>query len=119
MSDGVRKPRNTPSIVPEVSGQQSRPTRQPSEVVLTVEAAAKLMQCSRPYVVMLIDNKKFAGASVTQEGHQLVPESSVRAWIKEREAGSQEPDYHAVAEANGMYDIPEAAFIQANKRRRF
>ena len=118
MSDGVRKPRNTPSIVPEVSGQQSRPRGKPSEVMLTVEAAAELMRCSRPYIFMLIDNKKFAGVSVTEEGHRLVPESSVRAWIKEREAGSQEPDYHAVAEANGMYDIPEAVFIQANKSGR-
>ncbi|MEV4777992.1 helix-turn-helix domain-containing protein [Burkholderia sp. LMU1-1-1.1] len=118
MSGGVRKPRNTPSIVAEAAGQQGRPARKPSEVMLTVEAAAELMRCSRPYVAMLIDNKKFAGALITAGGHCLVPESSVRAWIKEREAGGQEPDYHAVAEANGMYDIPETAFIQANKRHR-
>jgi excisionase family DNA binding protein len=118
MSDGVRKPINTPSIAPQVAGQQSRAARKPSEVMLTVEAAAELMRCSRPYVAMLIDNRKFAGAAVTAEGHRLVPESSVRAWIKEREAGSQEPDYHAVAEANGMYDISEAAFIRANRRGR-
>lgn len=118
MSDGVGKLRNIPSIVPEVAGQHGRPARKPSEVFLTVEAAAELMRCSRPYVAMLIDNKKFAGASVTEDGHRLVPESAVRAWIKERDAGSQEPDHHAVAQANGMYDIPEAAFIQANKRRR-
>lgn len=118
MSDGVGKLRNIPSIVPEVAGQQSSPARTSSEAFLTVEAAAELMRCSRPYVTMLIDNKKFAGESLTGEGCRLVPESAVRAWIKEREAGSQEPDYHAVAEANGMYDIPETAFIQANKRRR-
>nr|WP_315212741.1 helix-turn-helix domain-containing protein [uncultured Duganella sp.] len=119
MNDGVRKSRNTPNIVAEVPGQQGRLARKPSEVMLTVEAAAELMRCSRPYVAMLIDNKKFDGASVAAGGYRLVPESSVRAWIKEREAGGQEPDYHAVAEANGMYDIPETAFIQANKRRRF
>lgn len=51
-------------------------------------------------------------------GHRRVPESSVRAWIKEREAKAQGSDYHAVAEENGMYDIPETAFIEASKRRR-
>ena len=61
--------------------------RYSSEVMLTVEAAAELMRCSRPYVAMLIDNMKFAGTSVIEGGQRLVPESSVRAWIKEREAG--------------------------------
>ena len=78
--------------------------------MLTAEAAAELMRCSRPYVAMLIDNMKFAGTSVIEGGQRLVPESSVRAWIKEREAGGAGPDYHAVAEANDMYDIPEVAF---------
>lgn len=90
----------------------------PSDAMLTTEAAAELMQCSRPYVAMLIDNNKLAGASVTEGGHRRVPESSVRQWIKGREATAPGPDYHAVAEANGMYDIAETAFIQANKRRR-
>lgn len=88
------------------------------ERMLTTEAAAELMQCSRPYVAMLIDNKKLAGASVTQGGHRRVPESSVRAWIDEREAKAKQSDYRAAAAEAGMYAIPESAFIESTKRRR-
>lgn len=86
--------------------------------MLSPEAAAELMQCSRSYVAMLIDNEKLPGVSVTEDGHRRVPESSVRQWIKEHEAGAAGADYHAVAEANGMYEVPEQAFIQAGRRRR-
>ena len=52
---------------------------------ISTAQAAEILGYSRPYVAMLIDNKKLAGASVTEGGHRRVPESSVRAWIKERE----------------------------------
>ncbi|NGZ86258.1 helix-turn-helix domain-containing protein [Duganella aceris] len=85
--------------------------------MLTTEAAAGLMQCSRSYLSMMIDNKKLANASRSAAGQWLVPESSVRAWIEERDAKATNADYHAAAEESGMYDIPETAFIKANKRR--
>jgi len=88
------------------------------EKMLTTEAAAELMQCSRPYVAMLIDNKKLTGAAVTEGGHRRVPESSVRAWIKERDASAQQPDYRAVAAETGMYAVPEVAFVGVRTRRR-
>lgn len=56
-----------------------------SEKMLTTEQAAELMGCSRPYVVMLIDNNKLTGAMTTAGGHRRVPASSVRAWINSRE----------------------------------
>lgn len=89
-----------------------------AETLLTTEAAAELMQCSRPYVAMLIDNKKLAGASVTAGGHRRVPESSVRAWIKEREAATKQSDYRAAAAETGMYAVPEVAFVDVRTRRR-
>lgn len=89
-----------------------------TETMLTTEAAAELMQCSRPYVAMLIDNKKLAGASVTEGGHRRVPESSVRAWIKEREAKAKQSDYRAAAAEAGMYAIPEKVFVETKTRRR-
>lgn len=103
-----------------ISVAESHSTEPPilGATMLTTEAAAELMQCSRPYVAMLIDNKKLAGASVTEGGHRRVPESSVRAWIKEREAQAKRSNYREAAEQNGMYDIPETAFVQADPRRR-
>ncbi len=102
----------------DAAESRSRMPRKPGDTMLSTEAAAELMQCSRPYVVMLIDNQKLAGSSVTEGGHRRVPESSVRAWIKQREALARGADHHAVAEENKMYDTPEAAFVDANKRRR-
>lgn len=46
----------------EVAELQGRAPLKPNETMLTTETAAELMQCSRPYVVMLIDNRKLAGA---------------------------------------------------------
>jgi excisionase family DNA binding protein len=104
--------------VTEAAELQNFKPDEPGGAMLSTEAAAELMQCSRPYVVMLIDNKRLAGASVTEGGDRRVPESSVRAWIKDRAAPAAGLDHHAVAEQNGMYDTPEKAFVEANKRRR-
>ena len=100
----------------ELQGMAPRSSR--GDAMLTTEAAAELMQCSRPYVAMLIDNKKLAGASVTEGGHRRVPESSVRAWIKEREDRAAQSDYRAAAAEAGMYTIPETAFVESKSGRR-
>ncbi|NHZ61650.1 excisionase family DNA-binding protein [Massilia genomosp. 1] len=91
---------------------------QGSDSMLTTEAAAELMQCSRPYVAMLIDHKKLAGASVTEDGHRRVPESSVHAWVAEREAKAKQGDYRAAAAESGMYDVPEHLFVENRTPRR-
>jgi excisionase family DNA binding protein len=78
--------------------------------MLTTEQAATLMHCSRPYVAMLVDNKKLTGATMTEGGHRRVPESSVRAWIKSKEQ-STEADYRAAGAEAGMYDIPERDYV--------
>jgi excisionase family DNA binding protein len=100
--------------IPEPHGPAPQET---IDTLLTTEAAAVLMQCSRSYLAMLIDNNKLVGASLVEGGDRRVPESSVRAWIEEREANPKHSDFHAVAEETGMYDIPETAFIEANKHR--
>jgi excisionase family DNA binding protein len=57
----------------EIAELQRRPAQQHREPVLTTEAAAELMQCSRPYVAKLIDNGKLTGASVTEGRECPVP----------------------------------------------
>ena len=84
--------------------------------MLTTEQAATLMGRSRPHVAMLIDAGKLAGATVTPKGHRRVPESSVRAWIEERDAqtaGTGVSDYRKAAREAGMYAIPESAYVAA------
>ncbi|MDM5179691.1 excisionase family DNA-binding protein [Massilia sp. DJPM01] len=63
-----------------------------ADTMLMIKDAAELMQCSLPYVAMLIDNNKLEGESVAGGGRR-VPESSVRTWISQRDAGTAHPDY--------------------------
>ena len=91
---------------------------QVEDKMLTTEQAAELMGCSRPYVAMLIDNSKLAGATTTVGGHRRVPVSSVRAWIKRRTNLSKHADYRAAALDAGMYDIPEQVYVEAGKSKR-
>ncbi len=89
--------------------------------MLSTEQAAKLMGRSRPHVAMLIDAGKLAGATVTPKGHRRVPESSVRAWIEEREAqvaATADADYKKAARQAGMYGIPETAYVETDKKGR-
>lgn len=99
----------------EVAESLGRPAAQ---TMLSTAAAAELMQCSRPYVAMLIDHKKLTGATVTAGGHRRVPESSVREWIAQQTTEAGQDDYRHAAEQGGMYDIPETAFIETEPRQR-
>lgn len=91
---------------------------QVSEAMLKVDVAAELMRSNKPYVAMLIDHKLLAGAIVTEDGQRLVPESSVRAWIADRDAKASQADYRAAAAEAGMYDIPEELYIESDLHRR-
>lgn len=100
------------------TAEQQDTTAQVTESMLSIDAAAELMQCNRPYVAMLMDHRLLAGAWVTEDGQRRVPESSVRAWIAERKAKAGEADYRAAAAETGMYDVPEELFIERKSRRR-
>ena len=60
---------------------------------------------------MLIDNKRMAGAATTADGHRRDPESSVCAWIKNREEKSKVANYRAAAKA-GIFDSPEQVYVE-------
>jgi len=91
-----------------------------SDEMLSTEAAAKLMDCSRPYVAMLIDAEKLAGGVTSKGGHRKVPKSSVLQWIettkvaKDGAAGNK--NYRKAAVDAGMYAIPETGYVNAAKR---
>ena len=82
---------------------------QEDDPMLTTENAAQLMQCSRPYVAMLIDRGRLPGAVKSGGGHRRVPRSSVLAWIETHETRDS-TDYRAAARAAGMYEIPEKVY---------
>ncbi len=92
--------------------------RAPARVdrLLSTVEAAQILACSRPYVAMLIDSGKLAGATKTAGGHRKVPLASVEAWIASREAPA-DPDYREAGRAAGIYGVGEAVFMKAALRK--
>lgn len=98
------------------------PTRSVPEVglsgeeMLSTEDAAQIMGCSRPYVAMLVDAGKLAGAVRTKGGHRKVPKAAVLQWLDVARSGknvsSSAGDYRGVAAEVGMYSTPEEAYIE-------
>lgn len=91
-----------------------RPEARADRMLSTVEAA-EIMGCSRPYVAMLIDSGKLAGATKTSGGHRKVSLASVEAWLASREP-SPDKDYRAAGKAAGIYGVDEAVAIKAARR---
>lgn len=92
-----------------------------TEDMLSTEQAARLMECSRPYVAMLIDAEKLAGGVTSKGGHRKVPKSSVLRWIETtnaaKEASAGDSDYRKAAADAGMYAIPDEAYAKTAKPR--
>ena len=84
--------------------------------MLSTVEAAEIMACSRPYVAMLIDSGKLAGATKTSGGHRKVSLASVEAWIASREP-SPDKDYREAGKAAGIYGVEEAAVMKAARRK--
>ena len=88
-----------------------------NEDLLSTEAAAQLMNCSRPYVAMLIDAEKLAGGVKSKGGHRKVPRSSVLQWIDAAESVGDK-SYRKAASDAGMYSIPDEIYVKDAKRNR-
>jgi excisionase family DNA binding protein len=89
-------------------GLPSQPTSE--DALLSTAQAAEILGYSRPYVAMLIDQKKLAGATVSEGGHRRVPRASVMAWKdKHAQGASAHPraKTRATTPANAAYETPE------------
>lgn len=80
--------------------------RTPARVdrMLSTVEAAEIMACSRPYIAMLIDSGKLAGATKTSGGHRKVSLACVEAWLASRETPSDK-DYREAGKAAGIYGV--------------
>ncbi len=93
--------------------------RPAKEDMLSTEEAAQLMKCSRPYVAMLVDRKRLAGAVKTLGGHRKIPRGAVLAWIESNPPSTDvDADYKAAAREAGMYDIPEETYVSVLSKGR-
>lgn len=108
------------AIVANASVATGTATDGASQEMLSTEAAAKLMDCSRPYVAMLIDAEKLAGGVKSKGGHRKVPKSSVLQWIEATKAAKAgvagDKDYRNAAADLGMYAIPETKYMKSATR---
>lgn len=90
-----------------------------NEEMLGTEAAAQLMNCSRPYVAMLIDAEKLAGGVKSPGGHRKVPKSSVLQWIaatKAKPVGDK--NYRKAAADAGMYLVADELYVKVTRGSR-
>jgi len=102
-----------------VSNAVAKPARVEHAEMLSTEAAARLMGCSRPYVAMLIDAEKLAGGVKSEGGHRKVPKASVLAWIAAAsEAASCDKDYRKAATDAGLYSTSDKDYVKASARIR-
>ncbi len=92
-------------------------SRTPTHVdrMLSTVEAAEIMACSRPYVAMLIDSGKLAGATKTSGGHRKVSLASVEAWIASRQPAPGK-DYREAGKAAGIYGVEEVVVMKAARR---
>ena len=108
------------AIVSNGNAIDHMPADDKSEQMLSTQEAAQLMECSRPYVAMLIDAGKLAGAVTSKGGHRKVPKSSVLQWMEAtnaaKAASAGDKDYRKAAMDAGMYAIPEEDYVKAAKR---
>ena len=102
-----------------VSNGVAKPARVEHAEMLSTEAAAKLMGCSRPYVAMLIDAEKLPGGVKSEGGHRKVPKASVLEWIEvASKAAACDKDYRKAAVDAGMYSTPDKDYVKASVKSR-
>ena len=93
-----------------------------SDDMLSTQEAAQLMDCSRPYVAMLIDADRLPGGVKSRGGHRKVPHASVLQWIEANRAAPKAPSrgssYRIAAKDAGMYSNPDDDYVKAAQRRR-
>lgn len=100
-----------------VSNAPGRPAATSKKDMLSTEEAAGLMDCSRPYVAMLIDAGTLAGGVKSQGGHRKVPRASVTQWIAaNKKALGADKNYRKAATKAGMYLIAEETYLRAAKK---
>lgn len=103
-----------------VSNGATKATLRAGAEMLSTEEAAQLMECSRPYVAMLIDAGKLPGGVKSKGGHRKVPKASVLDWVATARTAATGggKDYRKAAAEAGMYAVLDEAYVKAVVRSR-
>ncbi len=78
-----------------------------NDLISTVQAA-ELLGYSRPYVAMLIDQKKLKGATVSAGGHRRVSRAAVLDWKARHQVTDKVNDLRTEGQKVGAYRSTEA-----------
>jgi len=83
--------------------------------LISTAQAAELLGYSRPYVAMLIDQNKLAGATVSAGGHRRVSRAAVLNWKAKHQVTGKATDLRTEGEKAGAYKSSEADVMRRVK----
>jgi excisionase family DNA binding protein len=83
--------------------------------LISTAQAAELLGYSRPYVAMLIDQKKLVGATVSAGGHRRVSRAAVLAWKEKHQVEIEPSDIRTQGQEIGAYKSTEADAVRRVK----
>lgn len=83
--------------------------------LISTAQAAELLGYSRPYVAMLIDQNKLAGATVSAGGHRRVSRAAVLDWKAKHQVIGKATDLRTESEKAGAYKSTEADVMRRVK----
>jgi len=83
--------------------------------LISTAQAAELLGYSRPYVAMLIDQNKLAGATVSAGGHRRVSRAAVLDWKAKHQVIGKATDLRTEGEKTGVYKSTEADVMRRVK----
>lgn len=86
----------------------------PNDLISTAQAA-ELLGYSRPYIAMLIDQNKLAGATVSAGGHRRVSRAAVLDWKAKNQVAGKPVDLRVEGEKTGAYKSTEAEAMRRVK----
>jgi excisionase family DNA binding protein len=91
-----------------------RPLATANDLISTAQAA-QLLGYSRPYVAMLIDQNKLAGATVSAGGHRRVSRAAVLDWKTKHQVTGKTTDLRSEGQKAGAYKSTEAEVMRRIK----
>ncbi len=83
--------------------------------LISTAQAAELLGYSRPYVAMLIDQRKLKGATVSAGGHRRVSRAAVLDWKAKHQVTGKATDLRTEGQKAGVYKSTEADVVRRVK----
>lgn len=107
--------RHLVDIESQVAGIEIPIKRAIADDLISTAQAAEILGYSRPYVAMLIDQKKLKGATVSSGGHRRVSRVAVLEWKDKHQVSVKTVDRRAEGQKIGAYKSAEVDVVRRVK----